>query len=347
MVLSRCSLNDVYERLEKRFFNINYGSVRKFFNKFSSIKSDVDFLGTKSSAFYVQFYPTLRCNRRCSFCYLNMFKGKGNMEISLKNAVKVINELRRSGVFELDVLGGEPFLHKNIYEIVEYAVNSGMLVNISTNGSCLDNIRKVAELDYVNIGLSLHGSKEDIHDSLCGEGSFKECLKVLDELGSKISVKTVVCRKNFFDIENIVKMLVKKGVKRYYLIQMIDVEGKESLSLNEFYEVYKKALELSKDRIEIGMVGQFTHIYYNLSGYKLITKTFCKAGSAKAVVFLNGDVYPCTMFLDYKIGNVFEKSFEDIWRSKKWNLFRKLRRICNLSCRYRSRMQRRMFRVYR
>ncbi len=345
MLLKGYSLEDVCKHLEKIFYDVDYASVKKFFEKFSSIKEDIDYLFCCNSPLYVQFYPTLRCNQRCSFCYLKMFNSlqsssmsrsitNEKFEVSLKNAVKIIKELREHGVFELDILGGEPFLHKDIYDIVEYAVNSGMLVNISTNGSYLERIKKVSELDNVNIGISLHGSKESIHDSFCGRGSFKRCIDVLEELGDRVFVKTVVNKKNFFDVENIVKMLCEKGIKKYFLIQMIDPEDKESLSLNEFYEVYKRALKASEGRIEVGIVGQLTHIYYDLRNYKLITKTFCKAGSVKMVVFPNGDVYPCTMFLDYKVGNILNEGFESVWRSSRWSIFRNLRRVCSFDCVY-------------
>ena len=67
-----------------------------------------------SAPTYVEIYPTLTCNERCKFCYVGHALKK-EMTTMSKEAVDVtLTKLKDLGVFEISILGGEPFLYKHL-----------------------------------------------------------------------------------------------------------------------------------------------------------------------------------------------------------------------------------------
>src|SRR3990172_10730897 len=82
---------------------------------------------------YIQFYPTLRCNQSCEFCFNRSMPFMPDM--SLDNFMVMLDKITSLSIRTLDILGGEPTLHPQIARFVQEAVQRGLRVNISSNGS--------------------------------------------------------------------------------------------------------------------------------------------------------------------------------------------------------------------
>ena len=65
---------------------------------------------------YVQFYPTLRCNLACDFCFNRGLPPLPDVEPA--DFARMLDRLRAAGVDTLDLLGGEPTLHPRLDELV-------------------------------------------------------------------------------------------------------------------------------------------------------------------------------------------------------------------------------------
>ena len=90
------------------------------------------------------------CNLNCDFC--------------IKNQIKVINMCRKNYEFIIDKIKnytdeiylhvlGEPLMHKDINEFIDYAHDNNLLVNITTNGYLIKNIKNNQHLHRLNISL--------------------------------------------------------------------------------------------------------------------------------------------------------------------------------------------------
>ena len=98
---------------------------------------------------------TNACNLNCSFCIKN--KRKINY-ITLENYKFIINKIKPyTKEIYLHILG-EPLLHPNINEFIEYAQNQDLLVNITTNGYLITNLN-TNKIHRLNI--SLHSYNEN------------------------------------------------------------------------------------------------------------------------------------------------------------------------------------------
>ena len=60
------------------------------------------------------YYVTLRCNPRCTFCNLpHTTTGTPRREPPMEQVRDNLRDLKRLGVFVIDVTGGEPLLYRN------------------------------------------------------------------------------------------------------------------------------------------------------------------------------------------------------------------------------------------
>src|SRR4249920_391990 len=100
---------------------------------------------------YIQFYPTLRCNKACDFCFNRSMPQAEDMELSA--FMKMLDVLTRIPVKTLDIIGGEPTMHADIIGFVREATQRGLFVNISSNGSNLNVLDEIMHRgDTVSVG---------------------------------------------------------------------------------------------------------------------------------------------------------------------------------------------------
>jgi MoaA/NifB/PqqE/SkfB family radical SAM enzyme len=82
----------------------------------------------------VMFELTYRCNFKCPHCYVP-FKYRKCKELETKEVFAILDQLKDIGCFYLGFTGGEPFMRKDILDILWYAKKKGFEIIIYTNGS--------------------------------------------------------------------------------------------------------------------------------------------------------------------------------------------------------------------
>ncbi len=109
-----------------------------------------------------QLIVTRRCNLSCGYC--TEFDHQ-SPPVPLKDLKARIDALHRLGVINISLLGGEPLMHPDLLEIVEYA-NQGSQVSITTNGFLLkkDLIEKLNHSGLSNLQISIDALEVDPSD---------------------------------------------------------------------------------------------------------------------------------------------------------------------------------------
>ena len=96
---------------------------------------------------------TNRCNLNCSFCIHNK---RPIRDMSFDEYKIVIDKIKNyTKEIYLHVLG-EPLIHKNINEFIDYANDNGLLVNVTTNGYLINNIYNNNNKNIHRFNVSLH-----------------------------------------------------------------------------------------------------------------------------------------------------------------------------------------------
>jgi radical SAM protein with 4Fe4S-binding SPASM domain len=130
--------------------------------------------------FVVQIFPVYACNFKCGYCIFSVDKAKRHF-ISDKTVMdfnlfkKCMDDTARfpNKVKVLRFVGiGEPLLHKNIADMVEYAVSKGVanIVEIVTNGSLLTHAMtdSLISAGLSRLVVSLQGTSKDKYREVCG-----------------------------------------------------------------------------------------------------------------------------------------------------------------------------------
>jgi radical SAM protein with 4Fe4S-binding SPASM domain len=277
---------------------------------------------------YIQFYPTTRCNQKCSFCFNGSINK--NKEMPFEKALRLPDIVSENNISEIDIMGGEPLLVTWIHDFIEIALNRKISVNISTNGSLPHLTQKLSDLnpDNFRIGISLEGSDKDKHNAVTYSSNFNNAVSSIKHLvksGLNPVVKTVIRKSSLDDIQNIINLLKDLGVKQYYLLHMDILSHNESfineaLSFIDFMDFFKKTKQANHE-ISIHKV--------NASCFEkksLPENSRCAGGVKKLSVFPDGSVFPCNLFFgmeEFNLGNIFKDRFVDIWMNPKLDFFRK------------------------
>jgi radical SAM protein with 4Fe4S-binding SPASM domain len=256
---------------------------------------------------YIQFYPTLRCNQACDFCFNRSMPSVPDMP--LHDFTLLLNKIAALSVKALDIIGGEPTMHSDIIRFVREAVQRGLHVNISSNGTNIEALEEILEAEsQVNVGISINDRAT--FDRL--KGFLKQ---------HKPIVKTVY--NSTIDLMLITDILVL-GPKKFYLIYR-DVMDPDDLHTSvPFYRFMSGAQRRQYDASNVGTVFCSGFIP-DTQQYPELAHVRCSAGTTKLGVMPDGSAYPCNLFFgrkEFLLGNILTDSFEAVWSHQALDFFR-------------------------
>jgi len=113
----------------------------------------------------LQMFITTHCNLNCTGCFVRGIMGeKKHMELDeYKSAIK---DAANRGVQRITLIGGEPLLHPDIKEMIQFNNWFGLKTTIYTNGYFLGNFSK-ADLQGAKIRVSIYcetGKTKSLND---------------------------------------------------------------------------------------------------------------------------------------------------------------------------------------
>jgi MoaA/NifB/PqqE/SkfB family radical SAM enzyme len=163
-------------------------------------------------------YTNYDCNLRCSYCVAESHPRAPKRAISLETTKRIIDEAHELGFDSIFLTGGEPFILKDIYEMLAYA--SDKLTTTVLTNAMLFNETRLQKLKEVNnprliIQISLDGSEPEQHDPYRGVGSWQttiEGLHKLLEAGFRIRLSTTETPANTEFIDEICEFRRSLGI---------------------------------------------------------------------------------------------------------------------------------------
>ena len=129
---------------------------------------------------WVSLMATLRCNLTCTMCRTCYDQ---EQELDTDEVRQLIDQVADWGVPIFNLLGGEPFLRRDILPILTHAHYRGLITTVTTNGTLLDDraIEALAPLFRVHLNVSLDGL-EQTHDRIRGAGVFAKATRAIRQL---------------------------------------------------------------------------------------------------------------------------------------------------------------------
>lgn len=157
---------------------------------------------------------TSDCNLRCKYCY--HFTGPGDVREDLPTDewLRFFEELGRCTVMDVNIGGGEPFIRKDLKELIASIVKNRMRFKLLTNGTLItyemaSYIASTRRCDSIQV--SIDGSSSETHDLSRGRGTFDRAiagLNVLRRHNLSVAVRVTINRYNVRDLDEIAKLLL-------------------------------------------------------------------------------------------------------------------------------------------
>lgn len=307
-----------------------------------------------SAPLNVTIQITNRCNLNCIHCHNN--KQQSLKTLSIAKYKKVIDELSRLKVFNINISGGEPLLVGGIVNIVKYATSKGMSCTMSTNLTLLNKKMAIelarAGLRRVHISLDSFDPLE--HNRIRGVAKsferMKENLHFFRENNIRYTIVTTLVDQSPDHYARTIDFAYQLGASAHKTNTVVP-QGKSKLletgyngsgkyNIKEYIEVWK-----NKKNQYLGKMGILAETMFSIQiGEEMIAddkapeilRVGCPAGILTCAINESGDVTPCSFFTGLVIGNIFKNKFIDIWNSDLMCIFRERNNfaICG-SCQYR------------
>jgi radical SAM enzyme (rSAM/lipoprotein system) len=273
---------------------------------------------------------TSSCNLACLHCGSDCKIVPQAKEMPAEDFLTIVSQVSKqykpSDVM-IVITGGEPLLRKDLPEVGKQIKKMGFAWGMVSNGYSLtpELFRNLRESGLRSATISLDGLQQN-HDWMRGKsGSFERAVRAItllsNEPGMVYDVVTCVNQRNFGELEDIKKLLISIGVKRWRLF-MIDPIGRAAENPELFINSVQFRLLLdfiAKNREEGKIVTS-----YGCDGYleEYETKVrdgffFCRAGIHVASVLSNGDIGACpNINRGFVQGNIYNDNFLDVWNNK-------------------------------
>ena len=283
-----------------------------------------------------------RCNLTCKHCYSISADKNFPGELSTEQVYGVMDDLKRFHVPVLILSGGEPLLRPDIFDIARRAKDMGFYVGLSSNGTLItaENIDRIAAADFNYVGISLDGIKQT-HDKFRRlEGAFDRSLtgiRLCRDLGLKVGVRYTMTQDNAHDLPGLLKLVEDEGIDRFYFSHLNYAgRGNVNRKHDAHHQMTRQAMELLFDTswryTQMGLEKEFTSGNNDADGVFMLywvrknfphleqhirAKLVQWGGNSSGVNVANidnlGNVHPDTMWWHYKLGNVLERPFSQIW----------------------------------
>lgn len=291
---------------------------------------------------HLRLVLTNRCNLRCIYCYAN--GGSYNQELLDMSQYTIINAVKFfynkfNWIHQISFFGGEPLIKIDLIEetcnfIVELCKKNNCKIPIFsmvTNGVLLDEKAiNIIKKYNISINVSLDGPKEFNDKQRKFVKDTKSVFNIVDK-----NVKNLRKYKKFSIESTCTNILnefdynfeyIQKFFKERYCIDRVNVSA--AMIVNDVDISLDLQGEKRKERYLFTIVERFfnnleeKYVFNDIIIRLLNTyfsdyycDSFCDAGITQFTVSMNGDVYPCQLFLsnsENNLGNVNEFDYEKL-----------------------------------
>ncbi len=278
---------------------------------------------------------TLACNLRCEHC-LSSSGTPAADELATAEALDLVEQMHRTGVFQINFGGGEPFMRPDFETILQACHDRGIMTCISTNGTLLDAdlVERLSRTRLVAIQVSLDGAKKETCEAIRGAGTYDDALRALRLLAASsipTSINTVLTAQNCDEIPALYDLADELGVT--LRVSRFRPSGRGSDNWEALRPSPQQLLGFS-DWLESRGDVRTGDSFFSLTAQERqgLGLNLCGAAKLTCCVGPTGNVYPCAfMQLDqFKAGSLRHSDFQSIWDSSE--IFHSLRGLRIHSC---------------
>jgi len=253
------------------------------------------------------------CNLHCAGCYSYEEDRNKQTELSCGEICGILYKLKSAGVCSLAISGGEPFLRKDMYDILRYAKAEINIprIQVITNGT-LPFQSYLSSLPYIDcLSVSIDGYDEN-SSFIRDRGIMPKVISNIERLKECVPI-------------NLIMTLHKRNIDLF--MQYVLFSQKLGVSMNiSLFTADSEDEALREYVLDDTDFEKLAHISDGLGGLPIMDsgiegglgcKESCGAGKSLVSIASNGDIYPCHMLQskEYRLGNALADNILEAIRS--------------------------------
>lgn len=276
------------------------------------------------------------CNLACEHCYYSAVIGKRPVHMTLDVIRRTVDDLAEAGVPVLLFSGGEPLVHPNIYEAIEYTAERGIKPVLSSNGTNITPAKAArlvsSGLEYV--GISLDGAEETHNTFRRHPTAFARAvagMRAAVDAGMRVSVRFTLTESNHGDLDDVIKTAEEVGAHRLCVYHLVpsgrarrdgDIDNVVRRGIIERLCNIVETTDLEILTVDNPSDGPLALLWARehrpervADMLDMLTMRTPADGTGRRIVEIDhrGDVHPNQFWLDHTCGNILEESFSTIW----------------------------------
>lgn len=279
---------------------------------------------------YLFWECTLRCNAACRHCGSDCSRDSSTPDMPAEdflNIARQIKDVMNPNNVMVVVTGGEPLVRDDLDATGLELYKMGFPWGFVTNGHLLTETRMKSLMNagLHSVTVSLDGLQES-HNWIRGvKNSFDMSVNAISLVTkqSQLTYDVVTCvnKKNYGELDEIYKLLVELGVKKWRLFTIIPigraaeeplfhVSNEEFRGLMDFIVKVRKEKKIHASFSCEGYIGDYENEARD--GF-----FFCPAGINIASVLADGAISACpNNDRSFVQGNIYTDNFPEVWENR-------------------------------
>ena len=309
---------DSVDKTELYFDKENADRIKKELkNNYTEIDNSQE--NRLSAPLKISMNITKECNLRCKQCFSDSGEIKEE-ELTTDDMYKLFDEMHKNGTFFICIGGGEPFMRKDLLDLLDYSKNKQLAISIVSNGLLITKklIEELNKKDLDMIWISLDGLEQN-HDNLRGNGTFVKAIKAIILLkkyfNSKVAIRISLNKYNITEYKELIKIAESLDVDLIRLTPLLAFgrAKQENLMITqEQYIAFLNGIEQIKSSVKIVHPN-----IVNTAKFWINKNDFgCHCGKEAIWIDELGNYSPCFFFGEsFNIGNIKEKEYIKLWEN--------------------------------
>ena len=249
------------------------------------------------------------CDLDCHHCYLD---NKKRPQVSTPQIIDALTQAADMGAIQVTFSGGEIFLRKDLFEILDAARALRYHMRLKTHGGNLTraDAKRIATMGVAAVDFSVYALEDAPHDEFTKiPGSLQRTLRGIGYLQDEGVPVEVKCSVTTFNLHHYRALFAHFDDDRVKVTLNARVRGTNSITTDTY------PLNLShedKVRVEIFKLEQHDGPRPKGAAPSPDQSHFCFAGRTALYIAPDLKVYPCTAY-PVELGNLHDHSLRDIW----------------------------------
>ena len=270
---------------------------------------------------------TRNCNLSCPHCYVDA-KGAREVELSTKEHESLAIEVKETLAtnnhtkYQVNLTGGEPFMHPGVTDIISAYHKAGFRISMSTN-ALLIHERHLGLLRKTRtaLSISLDGATTDTHETIRGRGTFLPTIrkiKWLVENDIKVGINFLVHSGNIHELGDTISLTHSIGCASFNPINLVHLgracqSQLQRASEKDIFKIIAEHLVQNPDQQSL---FRKTSLFSSLGAALLggIIFASCGVGDRPCVYITSeGNVFPCTntQHNSFFLGNIRQQNLAE------------------------------------